>query len=199
MAIKVFDGGGGSGYTPPSQTNNSGKFLTTNGTTTSWSPTGMVLLGSAAASGNLVTFSAIDQSYRDLRVIGDSIRAGSAEVCQVRANGAAGSSYYPTSYQSQTTTWSNTTSTYGGYFMYYGSQNISVVLNVYNYTANLDSGTKMWDSKSAQKNTSSYLFTSYGVFHSDASAQSGIGPITSLGFYSSTTWSNGTFYLYGVK
>jgi len=199
MAIKVFDGSSGTGYTPPSQTNNSGKFLTTNGTTTSWSPTGMVLLGSAGATGSLVEFTNIDQSYKDLKVVGESIRAASAEICQVRANGVAGGSYYPYSYQTGSSTWTNGSSTYGGYFMYYGSQNISVVLNVYNYTATSDSGAKMWDSKSGQKNSGSYLFTGYGVFNSETSAQSGIGPITSLGFYSSSGWNNGTFYLYGVK
>jgi len=199
MAIKIFDGSG-TGYTPPSQTNNSGKFLTTNGTTTSWSPTGMVLLGSATAAGNLVTFSSIDQSYRDLKVVGESLRSNSTEVCQVRANGVAGSSYYPCFYAvKDTTTWTSAQNTYGGYFMYCYANNTSVNLNVYNYTADSISGAKVWDSISGVKNSGSYLFYGNGVFNSDTSAQSGIGPITSLGFYSSNGWNNGTFYLYGVK
>lgn len=200
MVIKVFDGSSSIAYSPPSQTDNSGKFLTTNGTTTSWGTTGMTLLGSVNASGSLVTFSNIDQSYRDLKIVGQGVRSNSAEVCQLRANGAAGGSYYPCNYAvGGTTTWTFAQTTYGGYFMYYGNSNVSVNTNIYNYTADSTTGAKVWDSISGSKSSGSYLWYSYGVFNSDTSAQSGIGPITSLSMYAGNSWSSGTFYLYGVK
>jgi hypothetical protein len=200
MAIKVFDGSSSTAYSPPSQTDNSGKFLTTDGTTTSWGTTGMTLLGSVSASGSLVTFSNIDQSYRDLKIVGQGVRVNSAEVCQLRANGNAGSSYYPSNYAvGGTTTWTFAQSTYGGYFMYYGNSNVSVNINIYNYTADSTTGAKNWDSISGSRSSGSYLFYSYGVFNSTSTAQDGIGPITSLQFYASNSWSQGIFYLYGVK
>lgn len=199
MAINTFSGSGGA-YVPPSQIGNSGKFLSTDGSSTNWSSTGMTLLGSSIASGNLITFSNIDQSYRDLKIVGESIRCNSAEVTQMRANGAAGGSYYPSNYAvGGTTTWTSANSTYGGYFMYYGNSNVSVNFNVYNYAADATSGAKNWDSISGSKGSTSYLFYSYGVFNSENSSQGGIGPITTLSMYSGNTWNQGTFYLYGVK
>jgi hypothetical protein len=66
----------------PSQTGNSGKYLTTNGTTASWgtvSGGGMTLLATTNCSGSsTITFSSISQSYKHLLVTWDYIYNTSA-------------------------------------------------------------------------------------------------------------------------
>jgi hypothetical protein len=70
MAIKVFDGGSGSGYSLPTQTGNAGKTLTTNGTTATWQMPGFNLITSGVAiSGSTFAFTNIPQTYNHLRVI----------------------------------------------------------------------------------------------------------------------------------
>ena len=56
----------------PSQTGNAGKYLTTNGTSTSWGTIaagGMTLLSTTTLSGSSVVISSIDQTYNSLMVV----------------------------------------------------------------------------------------------------------------------------------
>jgi hypothetical protein len=200
MTVKVFDGGSGAGYTPPTQTGNSGKFLTTNGTATSWSPTGYTLLGSISATGTTATFTGIDQSYKDLKIVSDGVRSGTTgDFVQVKVNGLAGSTYYPYAYNTgNATTISSSATTNGGYFMQSGNSITNGVLDIYDY-ANTTINAKPWRAISCAKSSYSYLFSGWGAFNSDTSTQSGIGAITSVSLYASNSWSSGTFYLYGVK
>ena len=198
MGINIFDGSSGTGFSPPDQTNNSGKFLTTNGSETSWQPTGMTLLGSATASGSTISFTNIDQSFRDLKIVGQQIRMNSNDIVWVRVNEKTGSSFYPCLYNTGTSTWTATNQQQGAAFGYVRDSDTDINLNIYNY-ANTGIGSKVFDSRSGIKNTTGQFFFSFGVFNSDTSSQSGIGAITSLTFYSPSTWLGGTFYLYGVK
>jgi hypothetical protein len=81
MAIKVFDGGGGSGYSLPTQTGNAGKRLTTDGTNATWQMPGFNLITKTIATGgNVISFTNIPQTYNHLRVIGSGTINGSTEV-----------------------------------------------------------------------------------------------------------------------
>jgi hypothetical protein len=81
MAIKVFDGSSGAGYSLPTQTGNAGKRLTTNGTTATWQMPGFNLIAKTVATGgNSISFSNIPQTYNHLRVIGSGTIDGTTEV-----------------------------------------------------------------------------------------------------------------------
>jgi hypothetical protein len=197
MGIKVFDGSSSTPYSPPSQTGNSGKFLTTNGTTTSWSPTGITLLGSVTAAGSSVSFSGIDQSYRHLQVVSRGVNTSASEIGAIRVNGKTGESYYP---YSETTGagWNQGTSSYGARYIYTNESYFTYgVVNIYDY-ADTTNGAKVWKAQSGFK-SSTGLYNSYGTFNSTSTNGDGIGPITSISLTTTNTFTAGTFLLYGVK
>lgn len=87
MAIKTFDGASSSGFTLPSQTGNSGKVFTTDGTTATWQIPILTLIASGnVQSGNTLTFSNIPQTYKHLRIIAGGT-GGTAEL-KLRFNAA---------------------------------------------------------------------------------------------------------------
>ena len=186
----------------PAVTGNSGKVLTTDGYSPSWgSGSGMTLLGSVGASGNLVSITNIDQSYRDLRLVGVDIQTSGSSSCLLRVNGITGTSYYPYSYflSNATSAISHTTSSDGGYFMFaYAGGKCTSITDIYNY-ASTSKNVKPWISLSDMDNTSSYRYHGWGAFNATSNTNDGVINITSIGMYNSNTWTGGTFYLYGVK
>jgi hypothetical protein len=202
MGIRIFDGSSSSGYTPPVQTGNSGKFLTTDGTSTSWSNTGMVLLGSVTATGTTVSFSNIDQSYRNLQIIGTNLRLGSSEIIQVRANNISGGSYYQVSYINQSSTSvTNTSGSSGAPFANITSSGRNgFILDIFNYSETTQNA-KPWRSVSGNANSSSSgQFSGAGVFNSNSATQySGVENITSLQFTTTNSFDAGLIYIYGVR
>jgi hypothetical protein len=82
----------------PSQTGNSGKYLTTNGSATSWgtvSAGGMTSIASGTMSGTVVTLSSISASYKNLQlVIKDVYGASGINNIFIRFNSNAGNTYF---------------------------------------------------------------------------------------------------------
>lgn len=80
----------------PSQTGNSGKYLTTDGTNTSWGTVagGMTLLSTTTLTGSTVTISSISGSYKNLVVVikGANSTAG-GYFLNMRLNGDTGTNY----------------------------------------------------------------------------------------------------------
>jgi hypothetical protein len=185
----------------PSVSNNSGKVLTNNGSEAYWGSTGsMTLLGTANYAGNLVSFTNIDQSYRDLKVVGVNLRVSTSEIVQVRVNDITGSGFYPHAYDtSGGTTQTNGAGSQGGSFAWISSSGNAVFnLDIYNY-ADTNRNTKPWRSLSNFSTASSGNLRGFGSFNSTSSTYDGLANITKLSFYVSNAWTNGTFYLYGVK
>ena len=82
----------------PSQTGNSGKYLTTDGTDASWGAIAggsMTLLSTTSLSGSSTTVSSISGSYKDLliRLIGARTSNVAAGAVFIRANGNTGGNY----------------------------------------------------------------------------------------------------------
>lgn len=84
--------------TYPSQTGNSGKYLTTDGTNPSWgtiSSGGLTLISSTTLSGTSVTISSIPQTYKYLKffINGAYLDSGSANGMSLRFNSDTGNNY----------------------------------------------------------------------------------------------------------
>ena len=197
MSVNNYPGG-----EIPSPAGQANKVLTTNGSSVLWGAgSGMTLLGSVNASGSFVSISNIDQSYRDLRIVGVNLRVASSDVIQVRVNNVTGSSYYSVTYLGtvSSTSVTNTTGINGAPFAQIFTNGANgLVLDIINYS-DTALNAKPWRSVSGNSNSASQ-FTGFGVFNSSANTQyGGIGNITSVGFYSNNNFNAGTFYLYGVK
>jgi hypothetical protein len=82
----------------PSQTGNSGKYLTTNGTDASWATVsggGMTSLASGNLSGiNTLTLSSISQDYKNLQLVLNNVSTASNSFPQMRLNNDSGTTYY---------------------------------------------------------------------------------------------------------
>lgn len=185
----------------PSVSGNSGKVLTTNGSEAYWeSSNSMVLLGTANATSTLVSFENIDQSYKDLKVVGVNLRVDTSEIVAVRVNDITGAGFYPYAYDTSSgTTQSNGAGSQGGNFAWISSSGNTVFnLDIYNY-ADTTKNTKPWKSISNFSTASSGNLRGFGAFNSTSTTYDGLANITKLSFYVSNAWNNGTFYLYGVK
>lgn len=84
----------------PDQTSNSGKYLTTDGTNTSWgtvTPGGMTLISTTTLSGASVTLSSIPQTYKSLVMyVRNYLPATSGQLLRYRYNADAGANRYGT-------------------------------------------------------------------------------------------------------
>jgi hypothetical protein len=92
----------------PSQTGNSGKYLTTDGSAASWGTVatgGMTLLSTTSFSGTSTTISSINQSYINLVVIIENwYKSSSGDWPAMQWNGQTGGEYSSSSFQQNTTT-----------------------------------------------------------------------------------------------
>jgi hypothetical protein len=185
----------------PSVSGNSGKVLTTNGSEAYWdSSNSMVLLGTVDATGTLVSFENINQSYRDLKVVGVDLRVSTSEIVAVRVNDITGAGFYPFVYDtSNGTTQTNGSGTQGASFAWISSSGNAVLnLDIFNYASTVRN-TKPWESISNFSTSASNNLRGFGGFNSTTTTYDGLANITKLSFYVSNAWTNGTFYLYGVK
>jgi hypothetical protein len=196
MGINIFDGGSGTGFSPPNQTNNSGKFLTTDGSATSWQPTGMTLLSTTSLGGTTTTISSIDGSYNSLfaLVYGVTNASGDGHF-RVAANGSTNIATFVSVDVSAIRT---TVQSY-------------LNLNGGSLTVNRSDASNSWAFKIDNYASATHRKpVSYnGYFSSTASGQGGVfggggivttSAITSLVFSNSVgTLSTGTVLLYGVK
>jgi len=96
----------------PSQTGNSGKYLTTNGTDASWATVAggsMTLLSTTALSGTSTTVSGISGSYKNLIVQILGAQAATSSALMLRVNGITTSTYRFTHTQAGLTSFSGNT------------------------------------------------------------------------------------------
>ena len=187
----------------PSQTGNSGKYLTTDGTNASWgtvSSGGMTLLSTTTLSGSATTISSISQSYKQLQIqlIGVYASSDNASL-RVQVNSDTSAKYGYSGYRSSgagsahnnvqdnyfdfpniTTTSSNSNLTLSGF------------INFLNYTS---TGIKIGNST-----TFAYTAASGGGAYALGLNYSGTSAISSITFTLNTgTFSGGSILIYGVN
>ena len=194
----------------PSQTGNSGKYLTTDGTNSSWgtiSAGGMTELASGSLSGNTLNLTSISSGYKDLRLVLFNYYTSARSNLQLTFNGSAsgyttmggqglytGTSFNPTFVSA--TGWPASYAWPGnGNNNFTAAVNAFSILEIPNYT-NTTAVKMARGATYAQENTgTSYNFTQDIHLWRNAAA---INQIT-LKVESSNTWSGGTYILYGVN
>lgn len=186
----------------PSQTGNSGKYLTTDGTTSSWgtvSAGGMTLLSTTTLTGTSVTISSISQDYKHLLIIVKNAycNAGTDDV-YFQLNGITTSSYGFR--QTQNTG---------------GTLTAAAVSSTTQHVVETGSNTDFSNKHQAQIWIYRYTDSANVGYHSNADGYSGSAKInelnsgvvnnssgiSSIKYYlaGGSTWSSGTLYIYGVS
>lgn len=137
MAIKNFGAVSGTGL--PSQTNNSGKLLTTNGTNTFWTnPTITLIAHQAGANVTTVSFSSIPQTYKHLKFI-LRVQNSTAASITISLNSASINFNGAHHYYSTTTTVGgqsdNSTSALRIAYINNGSQGVATELTIPDYSS----------------------------------------------------------------
>jgi hypothetical protein len=192
----------------PSQTGQSGNYLTTNGTTASWgaiSSGGMTLIGTTSLSGASTTISSIPSTYKHLMILIERAYTSSPNYPialrfsgdtsanynnkslygQSEANGYAeyrNDTVNGTSMEIRTRTISSVTA----------GKNLNLVLNIYNYAST--SPRFLEGSAYSMDESNAVLTTQTTGTYKGSSA---ISSVTALG--NGTNWSGGTFSVYGVS
>lgn len=182
----------------PSQSGQSGNYLTTNGTAASWgaiSAGGMTLISTTALSGSSITLSSIPQTYKDLKIVIRNFRpASDNDSIGMRFNGNS------TSYSGQAAF--NGSSSLGGDRMY------DIVTNQDNGTSTSLGFTLITDytNSSTWKIAISDSITNNATTPANYNYQHQIGlfgqtsAITSITLLANnTTFTSGTVLLYGVN
>lgn len=183
----------------PSQTGNSGKYLTTDGTNASWatiSAGGMTSLATGSLSGTSTNISGISSSYRDLYLIVKGFYSSAADPLNLRFNSSS-TGYEVVKMNNGSTSLGNvvngTEVDLGGFAS--GDVGQQCVVKIYNYA---DDSSYYKPAEFFTADTNNTIFrTRFGSFMWRASknAISSIQLLTN----SATSWSGGTYTLYGVK
>jgi hypothetical protein len=185
----------------PSQTGNSGKYLTTDGTTSSWgtiSAGSMTLLSTTSMSGvSTVTISSISQSYNHLQIlIEDLTMTTNDKNIALRFNSDTGSNYMATFDNTNT----NSFATYGGFYSATPGTNDgnNVVLDIPFYTNTTNAKMAKQTYLGISTTGAGYwrLTNEYAIGWKGKAA---ISSITIYNFTDSTTFSSGSIKIYGVK
>jgi hypothetical protein len=124
----------------PSQTGNSGKYLTTDGTTSSWGTVatgGMTLISTTTLSGTTTTISSIPSTYVSLYIVFENMTSGTANTAmRYQFNSDTGSNY---TYRSGSGSGTITKTAYFGWdfgaYPYAGSSPYNGSMTIQNYTA----------------------------------------------------------------
>lgn len=187
-----------SAYVVPSQTGNSGKYLTTNGTTSSWgtiSAGGMTLLSTTTLSGSSTTISSIDQTYVNLVAFIVADRPAAAAGLYITHNGNT-SNYSRWGNQQGSNFGGASESTLLGAFSATSTTNDSnftqIVFPYYSATNNRKMAimNRSFLVNAGDRNN----IQQQGYYYGDTAA------LTSLKFeFTGSSFSGGTVYLYGVK
>jgi hypothetical protein len=181
----------------PDQTSNSGKYLTTDGTNTSWgtlSAGGYTTIASGTLSGAL-SLSSIPQTYQHLVLRLSNAQAASSQRHLLTLNGL--SSGYRDMYgtYAATPTWTFNNNSQGcfvgtGFISGSSSSGYSTDITIWNYTFST-SGFKNISATQPAADASGSLASFYSGY------VSGITNVTSLNC--SNTYQGGTYTLFGVK
>lgn len=182
----------------PSQTGNSGKYLTTDGTSSSWATLaggGMTLLSTTTLSGTSTTISSINQTYVNLLAFIVADRPAAAAGLYITHNG--NSSNY--------SRWGNQQgSNFGGAAetTFLGAYSATSTTNDSNFTQIIFPYYSATNNRKMAIMNRSFLVNAgdrnnidqMGFYYGDTAA------ITSLKFeFTGSSFSGGTVYLYGVK
>lgn len=186
----------------PSQTGNSGKYLTTDGTTSSWgtiSAGGYTQLASGSLTGSSVSLTSISQAYKKLVLVMNNVSITGNDQIVFRVNNYSTSDYVYSGTQNSTAgqgsgfsvvklTWSNVDNTSA-------NANFVIELEDYTQTTGYPTGTYhgTYIATSSIINAVNAAFGYVGA----AAAISSIQLIANYG--GSFTFDSGTYTLYGVK
>jgi hypothetical protein len=189
--------GTGSGTFARLGTGTNGQFLTTNGTTNSWttiSTGGMTLISTTSLSGSTITLSSIPATYNNLQLVIRGFKSTTdGQSYNLRFNGVTGSNYVATTDNLGTKTFNSTSIESPG-----NDNSVNNGLGIHDLLDYANTSTwKLCNSVMFTTNqtttTSVDINRNFGVFNS-ASAISSITIFTGAG-----TFSGGTALLYGVK
>ena len=181
----------------PSQTGNSGKYLTTNGSTTSWGTVaagGMTLLDTLTLSGSSVTSSTFSSSYNELRIYIRETYCGTNQQMNLRLNGDSSAKYAWTFVNDGTMAATGAASTY----LRIG--NIGTSSNPENRAHQIITLMRPQDSSTVFVSTTAQ-YTEGSVQNFDCTGTyDNSAAITSITLYIGTgSFSGGTAYIYGVN
>ena len=189
--------GTGSGTFARLGTGTNGQFLTTNGTTNSWtsiSTGGMTLISTTSLTGSTITLSSIPATYNNLQLVIRGFKSTTdGQSYNLRFNGVTGSNYVASTSNTGTNTFSSTSIESPG-----NDNSVNNGLGVHDILDYANTATwKLCNSVMFGINqtttTSVDINRNFGVFNS-TSAISSITIFTGAG-----TFSGGTALLYGVK
>lgn len=186
----------------PSQTGNSGKYLTTDGTTSSWgtiSSGGMTLLDSGALTGSSVTTASLSQSYKDLYVIiRDWYPATDAVRLRARVNGVSAANSYDQGVNAGTAIVEAFGATYIGLTIDTDNtvhKNI-LTISIPDY-ANTTTFKFLYSNSFAVDSSTGTSLSIYAGIYGITAAVDAVSTLTF--FPSSGNHSGGNYYVYGVK
>jgi hypothetical protein len=193
--------------TLPSQTGNSGKYLTTDGSAKSWgtvSAGGMTLLSTTSLSSSSVTVSSISQAYKNLVIyVKDMTFASGEAALRLRLNGDTSSNYvdgFVTANARLLPTMSTTGSQNDfmrvtGLQPRYNSANFFAEIEIPDYTNTATAKiVKMNNKFNDQDDSSQCSSTGSGAW---SKAPEAIDSITI--YLSASTFSSGSIEIYGIK
>jgi len=182
----------------PSQTGNSGKYLTTNGSATSWgtvSAGGMTSIASGTMSGSTVTLSSISASYKNLQLVIRNVYGNVADIF-IRFNSNSGNNYFYNKCTIGTAAWSTQAKQAYWYFGDPGnnaSPGSQIIVDIPDYASTT---TKTITSQASFPNpgagalAANFMNLNFGENN----------PITSITSHATiNTFSGGTYILYGVN
>ena len=162
---------------------------------------GMTLLSTTTLSGASTTISSIDQTYKNLTIVGKNIYVSSTGTFQLEVNGDTGSDYALTNLNGNgTTAATSANENSAGYFVlgYVGTD------NTYSKTGNFDMTIPRYSETEYHPFNSDFVgyatSLSIWLYYTGRFRYNDTAAITSLKFISGNgTFSGGTIYIYGVK
>jgi len=161
----------------------------------------MTLLSTTTLSGTSTTISNIDQTYKNLSIVGKDIYASSSGQFQLEINGDTGSDYALTNLNGDgTTAATSANEDVPGYFVfgYHGTT------NTYSKTANFDMTIPRYSETEYHPFNVDFVgfptsLTKW-IYYTGRFRYNDTAAITSLKFLTSAgTFTAGTIYIYGVK
>lgn len=187
----------------PSQTGQSGNYLTTNGTTASWgtiSSGGMTLIATTNLSGTSVTVSSIPSTYKHLMIVFQKVWYNSNDYpIQFRFNSDTGSNYNSAGLRAYNGTVDQLQANAVNFEALVKTRNASdnnlnmfATFNIYNYTATTGKGFDFSSSWADSGGTRGYT-----AYHGNYYSTSAISSITAIA--AGQSFSGGTMLTYGVS
>lgn len=177
----------------PSQTGNSGKYLTTNGTAASWgtvSSGGMTSLANGSLSGSSVTISSIPSGYVSLYLSVTNVNFSNNATLQFRFSGVTSAVYGSHGTGNFGAQYSRSVIWGQGQYTSAGNTENSFGMNIYNYLSSYPSAECAWFGVTTAPE---YAGTIVG-------AGGSTGAVTSITILPSAgTFNSGSYILYGVK